>query len=321
MTIERTLLTAGSSTTNGTSFDTDSFDHQADTLVMAWLTITAGTSPAPVPDLSGHGITWELQARPNDSARSLFLFVGTAASGNSGPLTITTATAATSALWVIVELTGVDISGGASAALLQTFTDQQNTNSFTMTLAAPVTGDNHVVSAWQNAVQETAAVTSPGVEVAQQSQTAPTSTMIVGYRDDGGDSLTFTTSTASLGRGILVEIIAAAGASPSEGSAAGAFTWAGSATGARPSGGSAAGAFTWAGSATGTNRPAVPANLQAVAVSDTQIDLSWDAVTGATGYDIERDGAIIVFDHPTTSYSDTGLAATTEYDYRVRAVG
>jgi hypothetical protein len=51
-----------------------------------------------------------------------------------------------------------------------------------------------------------------------------------------------------------------------------------------------------------------------------RIDLEWNAVPGAAGYDIERDGVVIVFDHPTTSYSDTDVAPGTEYDFRVRAV-
>jgi hypothetical protein len=63
-----------------------------------------------------------------------------------------------------------------------------------------------------------------------------------------------------------------------------------------------------------------PANLVATAISATSIDLSWDAYAGATGYSVERNGVVLVDDHATTSYSDTGLAAGTSYDYRVRAV-
>jgi hypothetical protein len=66
--------------------------------------------------------------------------------------------------------------------------------------------------------------------------------------------------------------------------------------------------------------PAAPTNLVANAVSPTQIDLSWDALSGAGGYDIERDGVIVVADHGSTSYSDTGRSPATEYDYRVRGV-
>lgn len=65
---------------------------------------------------------------------------------------------------------------------------------------------------------------------------------------------------------------------------------------------------------------AAPTGLTATPVSPSQINLAWDAVTGASAYDIERDGVVVVFDHPTTSYPDTGLSPGVEYDYRVRAV-
>lgn len=65
---------------------------------------------------------------------------------------------------------------------------------------------------------------------------------------------------------------------------------------------------------------AEPPTLTAQAVSGTQVDLSWTSVTGAAGYDIERNDVVIVNAHPTTSYSDTGLTPNTEYTYRVRAV-
>jgi hypothetical protein len=145
MAITRTLLASGSSTANTTSYNTASFTHQANTLIMAWVTISANASPAPVPTMSGHGITWELQARPTDSARSLFLFVGTATSGFTGALTFTTATTASSALWVIVELTGVDLSGGtASSAIQQTKVLQATGNSTTITLDAAVQAGNEM---------------------------------------------------------------------------------------------------------------------------------------------------------------------------------
>jgi len=67
--------------------------------------------------------------------------------------------------------------------------------------------------------------------------------------------------------------------------------------------------------------PQVPLNLTATTFNETRIDVDWDeTVFGATGYDIERDGTIIVFDHPTSDYSDTGLAPATTFTYRARAV-
>jgi YVTN family beta-propeller protein len=75
-----------------------------------------------------------------------------------------------------------------------------------------------------------------------------------------------------------------------------------------------------------TTAPSVPANLQATAVSTSRIDLTWSAATdtggsGLAGYRIFRNGgATPIATVTTTSYSDTGLAASTQYTYTVRAV-
>lgn len=64
-----------------------------------------------------------------------------------------------------------------------------------------------------------------------------------------------------------------------------------------------------------------PANFTGTIVSSTQIDLSWTAASGAVGYTLERDGAIIANRYAGTAYSDTGLAPSTLYVYRIRSVG
>jgi hypothetical protein len=64
---------------------------------------------------------------------------------------------------------------------------------------------------------------------------------------------------------------------------------------------------------------AIPSGLTAVAVSQTQINVSWTAVPGATSYELERDGSVIASQAGTT-YSDTGLGVGTAHTYRVRAV-
>lgn len=72
--------------------------------------------------------------------------------------------------------------------------------------------------------------------------------------------------------------------------------------------------------------PAAPTNLTAAAVSGGQVNLSWtNPANNQTGFLIERspDGAnfsqIASTIGATTTYSDTGLAATTTHSYRVRA--
>ncbi len=89
-------------------------------------------------------------------------------------------------------------------------------------------------------------------------------------------------------------------------------------------------AFRAAGGPADTQAPTAPGNLAAAATGSTQIDLTWTAATdnvGVTGYRIERcQGAgctnFVQVAAPAgtgTSFSDTGLAASTSYSYRVRA--
>jgi fibronectin type 3 domain-containing protein len=69
--------------------------------------------------------------------------------------------------------------------------------------------------------------------------------------------------------------------------------------------------------------PTTPTNLTATAVSSSQINLSWTASTsqgdGVSGYEVFRNGSLVnkVF---ITSWSDTGLSASTTYSYYLVAV-
>ena len=72
--------------------------------------------------------------------------------------------------------------------------------------------------------------------------------------------------------------------------------------------------------------PAAPSNLTAVAVSRSQVNLTWgDNAGNESGFKIQRStsgGAftlIATVGPNVTSYSNTGLQAGTKYRYRVRA--
>lgn len=68
--------------------------------------------------------------------------------------------------------------------------------------------------------------------------------------------------------------------------------------------------------------PSVPTNLVATAVSASQVNLSWDASTDASGirdYRVYRN-SVHIQTLSGTSYSDTGLSASTTYTYTVVAV-
>jgi chitinase len=63
--------------------------------------------------------------------------------------------------------------------------------------------------------------------------------------------------------------------------------------------------------------PAVPASLTAIAVSTSQINVSWNSSTGAASYDLEIDG--VVKSNVISPYSHIGLSAASPHTYRVKA--
>jgi hypothetical protein len=66
-----------------------------------------------------------------------------------------------------------------------------------------------------------------------------------------------------------------------------------------------------------------PANVVATATGATSVGVSWNAVSGATGYHVYRKAAggsyALIGSSATTSYADNGASADTAYLYRVRA--
>ena len=61
-------------------------------------------------------------------------------------------------------------------------------------------------------------------------------------------------------------------------------------------------------------------NLTATAQSSSSIGLSWTASSGATSYDVYRAVQKVASGLTTTSYTDTGLSASTQYCYSIVAV-
>ena len=80
-----------------------------------------------------------------------------------------------------------------------------------------------------------------------------------------------------------------------------------------------------------TAAPTIPQNLTYQVISSTQVDVSWSASTdlvGVTGYFVERCASATCADFTAigattsgsaTTFNDTGIAADTSYQYRVRA--
>ncbi|MHB8710434.1 MAG: fibronectin type III domain-containing protein [Minisyncoccota bacterium] len=80
-------------------------------------------------------------------------------------------------------------------------------------------------------------------------------------------------------------------------------------------------ATTQSGGTLDTTAPSIPTGLSASVISSSQINLAWSASTdnvGVTGYRIYRNGTLLTTTSA-TSYSNTGLAASTAYSYTVSA--
>jgi chitodextrinase len=82
------------------------------------------------------------------------------------------------------------------------------------------------------------------------------------------------------------------------------------------------GAVACSGAPPDTTPPSTPTGLIATAHSTTRVDLTWTGSTdnvGSIGYDIYRDGNLLVTTDAATSYTDVTLASDTTYNYQVRA--
>jgi chitinase len=64
--------------------------------------------------------------------------------------------------------------------------------------------------------------------------------------------------------------------------------------------------------------PPVPSGLAVTGTTSSSVSLSWSASSGATGYNVYR-GGTKVGSATSTSYTDSGLAASTTYSYQVTA--
>lgn len=73
-----------------------------------------------------------------------------------------------------------------------------------------------------------------------------------------------------------------------------------------------------------TTPPSVPTGLSSPTQTSNSISISWNAATdnaggsGVAGYDVYRNGALVA-SPTTTSHTSTGLSASTQYTFRVRA--
>ena len=116
-------LTSAASTTDATSYDTASITPTANVLQLLAVTSRTATADIVVPTVTGNSLTWvEVNKVPvSGNNRSVTVFRSMGASPTTGVATIDFgAQTQTSAIWSVIECSGVDTSGtNGSGAIVQ----------------------------------------------------------------------------------------------------------------------------------------------------------------------------------------------------------
>lgn len=142
-----TSLTAGSSTTDGTVFTTASISPAANAAIYVAVQSAVGTGPA-APATTGNSLTYAQEETVTFSTRRLTVFRAMGASPSTGAITFTFGVSQTSAIWSVIQCTGVDTGGtNASAATVQSVTaTATGGTTLTTTLAALGGATNRIVT-------------------------------------------------------------------------------------------------------------------------------------------------------------------------------
>lgn len=155
-----------SSASGSTSRTTTSVTPSANKLqILCIMTYTFfNTSPYVPSGVTGNGLTWtnvaSLASHHASSWVRFDVYVATGASPSTGTQTITYSSAPTDSGWLLVEVDGADLSGGASAALVQTGqTASTLVTTRTVNLSA-LASANNLVLAFASSFSGTATMTA-----------------------------------------------------------------------------------------------------------------------------------------------------------------
>lgn len=157
-------LTSGSDTADATSFNTASITPTANVLQLLAVTSRTATADIVVPTASGNSLTWvEVDRAPvSGNNRSVTVFRSMGASPASGAVNVSFGgQTQTSAIWSVVECSGVDTSGTNGSGAVVQFANQDpvSATSYTNTLSAFGSSNNAGYGAAMHIANE---ATTPG---------------------------------------------------------------------------------------------------------------------------------------------------------------
>jgi hypothetical protein len=208
--ITPTLLTAGGLDGTNAVGTTASVTPASGSLVLLSAWSIKSSSPIPEPAIAGNSLTWALVTSTVESAdvKRAWLFCAKATSPSAGTITITYSNNQTDIGWMVVQVTGADVSGTCTDAIVQTKTDHVSTNSMTLTFTSAFSHANNRPIAFTHRVSS-AATTSEWTELNDATVTNVVNNHVM-WKDASDDtSATMSWVGSTFTAGILAEIKAA----------------------------------------------------------------------------------------------------------------
>lgn len=217
MAVSAVNLTTGASTANASPYATASISPNGLSSSFYLLAVLHTATTTVAPTVTGAGLTWTRITGTASGSSEIDLYRASGA-GSAGALSIaTTATTPTGASWQVAELTGVDLTGGEAAAVVQSRAVSNTTGTATTsadTLTSGITGGNASYAAIGVIVTATLSAGTNWTLLASTANTAPTTTF-GGEQGTGGvgqQTMAFSWTVAGNYRIVGAEIKAAAAA-------------------------------------------------------------------------------------------------------------
>lgn len=213
MAVVATFVDEGWSSTDGTSFSTNSESVTADDLVL--IAVTSNGSVA-APTLSGLGATWvEVATSVSSTPRRITLFRAQIPSSTTGAVTISFAATTTICAFWFIRVTGQELGNNGADAIETVDTNNGAGVSLALDLTGSSTGAT-IGFACHNTTNGIT-VTAPAVEfAASASHSSPNGRTGAGWDDEGGSTIEFSSSASRTWALVGVRVIEASAEPPAE---------------------------------------------------------------------------------------------------------
>lgn len=265
MAVTFTHLATGSDTSNTTSYTTGTISPSANRILYAAVFATAPSGQTTVaPSLTGTmGLTWDLvrQAPASDAIRTMYWFRSATGGTAPTPGTLTFdfgSQSLTGAMWGVYEAAGADMSGtNGAGATVQSVEERRTGGANTsVSFAFPSTVDTANGTLAMIGITANATIT-PGTGWTSvggtTTYTGPNQAFIAMHGNTAVQTIAASWSGGANTWTIGVEVKAASGSTPGQGTASGSWSYTGAASGKRTPKATGSGSFAYGGTATGVS--------------------------------------------------------------------